>query len=92
MATPASFAELLRSAVTEPGIISTAYRQFHNFSISNQLLAFVQCARRGIQRGWGEGIPWKAAIAPERTRRKSASALLAGNFLCRFRYNENKVL
>ena len=30
MTPTASFADLLRSAVTEPGTISTAYRQFHN--------------------------------------------------------------
>jgi len=48
---PASFADLLRSAVTDPGIISDAYRQFHNYSLGNQLLAFVQCVQRGIQPG-----------------------------------------
>ena len=31
----APFADLLRSAVTEPGIISTAYTAFHNYSIGN---------------------------------------------------------
>ena len=33
------FAELLQKAVTEPGTISQAYRQFHSFSLGNQLLA-----------------------------------------------------
>jgi antirestriction protein ArdC len=47
----ASFAELLQSAVTEPGTVSAAYRQFHNFSIGNQLLAWSQCLQRGIQPG-----------------------------------------
>jgi antirestriction protein ArdC len=51
MTTTASFADLLRSAVTEPGIISSAYRQFHNYSIGNQLLAWSQCLARGIQPG-----------------------------------------
>lgn len=46
-----TFADLLRQAVTEPGIISTAYRQFHTYSIGNQLLALVQCVQRGIQPG-----------------------------------------
>jgi len=46
-----SFADLLRSAVTEPGIISSAYRQFHSYSIGNQLLAWSQCVARGIQSG-----------------------------------------
>ena len=46
-----SFAELLRSAVTEPGIISSAYRQFHAYSIGNRLLAWSQCQARGLQPG-----------------------------------------
>jgi len=45
------FADLLRSAVTEPGILSSAYREFHNYSIGNQLLAWSQCLGRGIQPG-----------------------------------------
>jgi antirestriction protein ArdC len=48
---PASFARLLESAVTEPGIISRAYSAFHGYSVSNQLLALVQCAERGISPG-----------------------------------------
>jgi antirestriction protein ArdC len=47
----ASFADLLRSAVTEPGVISSAYQQFHNYSLGNQLLAWSQCLERGIQPG-----------------------------------------
>jgi antirestriction protein ArdC len=46
-----SFADLLRSAVTEPGIISRAYSQFHQYSLGNQLLAWSQCLERGIQPG-----------------------------------------
>jgi antirestriction protein ArdC len=46
-----SFADLLRSAVTDPGVISAAYRQFHNYSIGNQLLAWAQCIERGITPG-----------------------------------------
>ncbi len=49
--TPKAFADLLHSAVNEPGILSQAYRQFHNYSIGNQLLAWVQCLERGIQPG-----------------------------------------
>ncbi len=45
-ATPASFAELLRTAVSEPGTISTAYSEFHNYSLGNQLLALGQCLAR----------------------------------------------
>jgi antirestriction protein ArdC len=37
--------------VNEPGILSTAYRAFHNYSLGNQLLAFVQCQQRGIAPG-----------------------------------------
>ncbi len=36
----ASFADLLASAVTEPGILSAAYKQFHSYSLGNQLLAW----------------------------------------------------
>lgn len=50
-ASVASFADLLRSAVTDSGIISTAYRQFHTYSLGNQLLALGQCLTRGIQPG-----------------------------------------
>src|SRR5688572_23254028 len=58
--TVVSFADLLRSAVTEPGIIATAYRQFHAYSIGNQLLALAQCIERGIQPGPLATFPrWK---------------------------------
>src|SRR5437762_2879640 len=48
---PATFAQLLESAVNEPGDLSSAYRAFHNYSIGNQLLAWSQCIVRGIQPG-----------------------------------------
>ena len=48
---PATFATLLEQAVNEPGILSSAYRAFHNYSIGNQLLAWSQCMGRGIQPG-----------------------------------------
>lgn len=51
MTTRHTFANLLDSAVSQPGIISTAYSQFHNYSIGNQLLALAQCAERGIEPG-----------------------------------------
>jgi antirestriction protein ArdC len=51
---------LLVSAVTEPGILSNAYRQFHNFSLGNQLLAWSQCLERGIKPGPMATYPkWK---------------------------------
>ena len=57
---PAAFADLLARAVSEPGVISDAYRQFHNYSIGNQLLAWSQCLGRGIQPGPMATFPkWK---------------------------------
>lgn len=48
---PATFAQLLKQAVNEPGVISSAYTAFHNYSLGNQLLALTQCFARGIQPG-----------------------------------------
>lgn len=45
------WAAILRDAVTRPGIISTAYTRFWNYSVGNQLLALWQCALRGIEPG-----------------------------------------
>jgi antirestriction protein ArdC len=57
--TPA-FAEILARAVSEPGEISRAYSQFHQYSIGNQLLAMWQCMGRGIQPGPMATFPkWK---------------------------------
>lgn len=57
--TPA-FAELLARAVSEPGVISQAYSQFHQFSIGNQLLAMGQCLARGVAPGPMATFPkWK---------------------------------
>ncbi len=49
--TPKGFAGLLHSAVHEPGTLSQAYRQFHSYSLGNQLLAMFQCAEREIPPG-----------------------------------------
>jgi antirestriction protein ArdC len=49
--TPATFANLLEQAVNEPGVLSNAYRAFHNYSLGNQLLAWAQCIQRGIEPG-----------------------------------------
>ena len=43
-----NWAELLRSAVKDSGIISKAYSVFHNYSIGNQILATMQCIIQGI--------------------------------------------
>ncbi len=48
---PKAFADLLEHAVHEPGILSQAYQQFHSYSVGNQLLAWGQCADRGLQPG-----------------------------------------
>ena len=47
----ASFANLLQSAISEPGKLHAAYFAFHGYSIGNQILALVQCAERGIPPG-----------------------------------------
>ena len=55
-----SWAELLHKAVTEPGVISTAFQRFHNYSIGNQILAYCQCKERGIDPGPIATFPkWK---------------------------------
>jgi hypothetical protein len=41
----------LADAVNQPGIISTAYSRFWNYSVGNQILAMIQCMERGIEPG-----------------------------------------
>jgi antirestriction protein ArdC len=48
---PPNWQTLLSEALTKPGLVSEAYSRFHNYSIGNQVLAFVQCLMRGIQPG-----------------------------------------
>jgi antirestriction protein ArdC len=48
---PPTFAELLEEAVNKPGVISQAYFHFHAYSFQNQLLALLECWRRGIEPG-----------------------------------------
>ena len=58
---PKAFATLLQSAVNEPGTLSQAYQQFHSYSLGNQLLAWAQCADRGLQPGPMATYPrWRA--------------------------------
>ncbi len=58
--TPKAFADLLQSAVQEPGILSRAYAQFHSYSLGNQLLAMVQCHERELEPGPMATYPrWK---------------------------------
>ncbi len=48
---PANWAQLLVDAVNTPGTLSGAYRQFWNYSVGNQLLAWSACLSRGLQPG-----------------------------------------
>ena len=58
--TPKGSAELLQSVVHEPGTLSQAYRQFHTYSLGNQLLALFQCHEREIPPGPMATFPrWK---------------------------------
>jgi antirestriction protein ArdC len=58
--TTVSFADLLRSAATDPGVVANAYQQFHNYSLGNQLLAWAQCLERGLPPGPLATFPkWK---------------------------------
>src|SRR5688572_25600110 len=45
------FAALLERALTEPGLIHSAYFAFHGYSLGNQILALIQCQNRGIEPG-----------------------------------------
>lgn len=47
----ANWSQLLIEAVTKPGLLSSAYAAFHNYSIGNQLLALVQCEQRNLPPG-----------------------------------------
>jgi antirestriction protein ArdC len=54
------WSELLHRAVTEPGIVSTAFSKFHRYSFGNQILAYVQCERRAMTPGpIGTFMHWK---------------------------------
>jgi len=45
------WSDLLVKAVNIPGVISSAYHQFWNYSVGNQFLALFQCMQRGIEPG-----------------------------------------
>src|SRR5437762_4204782 len=45
------FRQLLDEAVTKPGTVMKAYSLFWNYSLGNQILAFLQAAQRGIALG-----------------------------------------
>ena len=44
-----AWSSLLSDAVNKPGIISSAYSVFHNYSVGNQLWAWSQCLTRDIE-------------------------------------------
>lgn len=46
-----NWSALLADAVNKPGIISSAYSAFHGYSVGNQMLAWSQCAARGLSVG-----------------------------------------
>jgi N-terminal domain of anti-restriction factor ArdC len=48
---PYDWSALLVDAVTRPGIISSAYSRFWNYSVGNQILAFFQCLEKRIEPG-----------------------------------------
>lgn len=61
MSSPVAFADILASALTEPGRFSSAVRAFYGYSLGNQLSAAWQCEARGLPygplatfRGWQE--------------------------------------
>lgn len=45
------WSDLLKAAVTEPGLILKAYSNFHTYSLGNQIAAMIQCQIRGIKPG-----------------------------------------
>jgi hypothetical protein len=45
------WSRLLADAVSRPGVISSAYSAFWNYSVGNQLLALFECATRNLQPG-----------------------------------------
>jgi len=48
---PRDWSSLLVDAVSRPGIISSAYSRFWNYSVGNQILALFQCIERAIEPG-----------------------------------------
>jgi hypothetical protein len=45
------WSELLKAAVSEPGLILKAYSNFHTYSLGNQIAAIVQCCQRKLEAG-----------------------------------------
>src|ERR1044071_6870113 len=51
MTNETKWSDLLREAVSEPGLILRAYSAFHGYSLGNQIAAMVQCHQREIEPG-----------------------------------------
>src|SRR5437868_2390219 len=55
------WSDLLREAVSKPGMILEAYNAFYGYSIGNQMLALMQCQMRGLRPGPISTYPgWQA--------------------------------
>ncbi len=67
------WSEMLKEAVSKPGVVSAAYRAFHNYSLGNQLQAMFQCSERGIEPGPIATFP--AWIEKGRAVRKGQKAI-----------------
>src|SRR5215217_2593253 len=60
MDTQTKWSDLLKAAVTEPGMILKAYSNFHGYSLGNQIAAMMQCHQKGIEAGPINTYPgWK---------------------------------
>jgi hypothetical protein len=51
MSDQTKWSDLLKAAVTEPGLILKAYSAFHGYSLGNQVAAMAQCNLRGLEPG-----------------------------------------
>ena len=69
------WSDLLKEAVTKPGMILEAYTAFYGYSIGNQILALMQCYLRGIQPGPISTYPgWQAKGRQVRRGEKAADS------------------
>jgi N-terminal domain of anti-restriction factor ArdC len=60
MSNETKWSDLLKTAVTEPGMILKAYSNFHGYSLGNQIGAMMQCHQRNLEAGPINTYPgWK---------------------------------
>jgi hypothetical protein len=71
---PATFAQLLTQAVNEPGILSSAYRQFYGYSLGNPApgVGAVHGARYSARTHRHAGRSWGGSFDGARKRSPSA--------------------